>query len=250
MGIAGIIDFFILYYFTPITIDVGILMPGLIGIILTFYSIMKLIYKQKKFLINNYYLRRIFILATLVFLTSFLLIESLIIFNSKSNTEVKPNYLIILGAGLHGYEPSLSLKLRLDKGLQKLRNFPNLIVIVSGGQGYGEIIPEALAMKNYLIKNGIEQNRILIEDKATSTMENFKYSKIILEYLRYNKNIDKVLVITSDFHMWRSIFLAKRNKIICYGVTCKTPSIVVVNCYIREYFAVIKSFFFDYKYNN
>ena len=50
-------------------------------------------------------------------------------------------------------------------------------MVVSGGKGSGEKITEAKAMKDYLIKNGIDKNRIIEEDKSTNTYENFKYSR-------------------------------------------------------------------------
>ncbi len=85
-------------------------------------------------------------------------------------------------------------------------------MVVSGGKGSGEKITEAKAMKDYLIKNGIDKNRIIEEDKSTNTYENFKYSKLKIEERSQRKLSDlKVKIVTTDFHVLRSKILAYRN---------------------------------------
>lgn len=80
-------------------------------------------------------------------------------------------------APLRGERVSLTLKLRLDAALEYLEHSPNTAVIVSGGKGDGENISEAEAMKRYLVSHGVDEGRIITEDKSTSTWENFKFSK-------------------------------------------------------------------------
>jgi len=149
--------------------------------------------------------------AILVLLVvQFVVVELLLIGNAVPDQEKETEYLIILGAGLNGETPSLSLYERLKTGLDYLLKYPDTKVVVSGGQGRGESITEAEAMRRYLIANGISHDRILSESMATSTMENFKYSKKLIEEVT-GKPVGEISFVTSSFHILRSKKLAKRN---------------------------------------
>jgi uncharacterized SAM-binding protein YcdF (DUF218 family) len=91
--------------------------------------------------------------------------------------------------------------------------------------------------------HGIKEERIIKEDKSTSTMENFKNTKEIV--LKDNSENIRILIVTNDFHMFRAKLLARRNGFIPYGLPSSTPWSILPNCYIREYFAVLKSLVFD-----
>jgi uncharacterized SAM-binding protein YcdF (DUF218 family) len=241
IGALGVIDTIALLTYT--NINFGILFPGLAGIIFILYSYLKLFVCKGRPLIKNHILRTAVISVISLAVASFILIESLILLGTASDKYKKADYLIILGAGLKGETVSLTLKARLDKGLEYLKKFPDTKVIVSGGQGYGEAITEARAMKKYLMARGIDARQIIEEDKAASTLENFKYSKALIPAGKNGKV--KLIVVSSDFHMLRAKMLAKRNGFVPYGITCSTPVSVRVNSYIREYFAVIKSWVLD-----
>lgn len=242
MGILGIADTIGLLFYT--NINFGILLPGLIGVLFIAYAYLKLKVYRNGNIIKNDVLRNLIKTIIIFVIISFVIVEMLIIYCSKSDENKKADYLIILGAGLKGETVSLTLKGRLDKGIDYLTKYKDARVIVSGGRGFGENITEAEAMKIYLIKNGINVNKIITEDKSSSTMENFKYSKNVLYNLKANKD-NKIMIITSDFHMLRAKMLARRNGFNPYGVTCSTPISVRLNNYMREYFALIKSYFLD-----
>ncbi len=97
---------------------------------------------------------------------------------SRSN-----DYAVILGAKVNGEIPSLSLQFRLDAALEYAIQYPHVYLILSGGQGPGEHISESEAMKRFLVKNGIQEERLLIEDLSTSTYENLltlpNYSRVL-----------------------------------------------------------------------
>ena len=153
---------------------------------------------------------------------------------TKFNEEV----VIVLGAGLHGDEVSLSLVGRLNRCVEYANKNAKALIIVSGGQGYQETIPEALAMERYLIQKGISRSRVIKEDKATSTYENFKFSKRILDKC-FNKKY-KVTYITSDFHSYRAGEIAKSLGINVTSYTSKTEFYMVPTNYAREVLAVVK----------
>lgn len=176
----------------------------------------------------------------------FLFIQGLIVFYSKDNIE-EADYMIVLGAGLNKDEISLTLKQRLDKAIEYSKERQNVTIIVSGGQGHNETISEASAMSRYLIENGIDKEKIILEDKSTSTFENFKYSYEKIYSLEGDaiKN-KKIKVVTSDFHAFRSSIIGRRvgfNDITFYTNKSYKPLIPVM--YTREAFAVVKTIIFD-----
>lgn len=188
--------------------------------------------------------RKIVIAVLVIVIVQFLAVEYLIFSKGHSDPEVKTSYLVILGAGLKGEEISPALNERLNSGLQYLEKYSDTKVIVTGGQGRGEDISEAEAMKRFLVSKGIDKDRIIVEDKATSTMENFYLSKkIIIE--KSGNNDSDITFVTNSFHVMRAKMLADRNGFNAHAISAKTPAVVVIKSYFREYFALIKSFAVD-----
>ncbi|MFA6941586.1 MAG: YdcF family protein [Clostridiaceae bacterium] len=238
VGAAGVLDFiFAMGY--KVGLNLGIIFPFVFGLILIIYGLFR-IRSRGGHIIKNKIIRIIFKTAAYSFLISFILIESFIYSGTKSDGYKKTDYLIVLGAGLKGKNVTATLQYRLDKAIVILNQDAGIKAVVTGGKGYGEEVTEASAMENYLIKNGINKDRIIIEDKATSTYENFKFTKEILQKNTQKKSFS-ILVITSDFHMARSKLIAKKFGFITYGITAPTYKYLLPNSIIREYFAVIKS---------
>ena len=93
------------------------------------------------------------------------------------------DYVIIHGSGLKkdGTVTKL-LKDRCDKAIEVYRKDPTPPILVpSGGQGADEVCSEAKAIKNYLLSQGIPEEKIKMEDKSTTTWENLKFSKMLIE---------------------------------------------------------------------
>ncbi|WZL72209.1 YdcF family protein [Clostridiaceae bacterium 35-E11] len=185
-----------------------------------------------------------YILLGLVLL-SFLIIEGCILWHAKPDKNVVVDYVVVLGAGLRGEQLSLTLFNRMNESLGYLQHDPNLSVAVSGGQGEGEDITEAEAMRRFLITHGIDERRIIKEEQSTSTLENLKFTKKILDEKSGDKN-HRILIITDGFHLFRGKLLARRIGLIPYGMPSKTVSYLIPKYYLREYFAVIKSMIFDW----
>ncbi len=180
----------------------------------------------------------------IVFIISFLLIEGLIIINGNISDVDDVDYMIVLGARLYGVVPSPALHERLKAAEEYLKKDMDLKVIVSGGQGPDEYISEAVAMERYLINSGIDKNRIIIEDKSTSTFENIRNSLNIINEID-NIESPKVLLVSNSFHIFRSKVLADRLGANAYGLPAQVPPSILIQQYVREYFAVIKSFLLD-----
>lgn len=188
--------------------------------------------------------KKFFVILLAAAILQFAVIEGLLISNSKSDDVTRTDYLIILGAGINGEKLSLALYERLLSGLQYLEKYPDAKVVVSGGQGRGEAITEAEAMRRFLVSSGIDEGRILLENRSTSTMENFKFSKRLIEQ-KTGESVSDITFITSSFHILRSKLLAGRNGLTAHVISCKTPGQVIVQMYFREYFALFKSLLVD-----
>lgn len=161
--------------------------------------------------------------------------------------EAGADAVIVLGAGVNGTEPSLSLRTRLDAALAYLEDHPDVLAVLTGGTGYGEEISEARCMYNYLTARGIDPERLLLEEQASNTAENFAFSKVLLEERGFDPARDTAAVVTNDFHLARSRLLAARESFgRVIGVPAKLPWVhLEINYYIREAFAMVKTLLFD-----
>ncbi|MCA1029648.1 YdcF family protein [Bacillus timonensis] len=177
------------------------------------------------------------------FVLSFLIFEGWILFEGQSSKNVNDEEIdavIILGAGLRGDQISKTLEGRLEAGLEYLMKNKSVPVIVSGGQGPGELLTEAEAMGNYLLDNGVAKERIYYESLSTSTYENIKFSKEILEQLQADHST--ILIVTSDYHLLRAKMIGESFGLTCYGLAGDSPLFVKINYYIREYFGIVKTY--------
>lgn len=144
------------------------------------------------------------------------------------------DYIIVLGCQVKGTKPSKALKDRLDMAKEYLRENPETIAILSGGQGKQEEISEAECMRRYLISAGISKERLLMEAKSTTTKQNIRYSRKYMDYRH-----DEVGIITNNFHVYRSVLLAKRcgYQRVC-GIAAPCKSVLLYHYLVREAFAL------------
>lgn len=140
--------------------------------------------------------------------------------------------LIVLGAAVHGDRVTWVLSNRLDTAYDYAVAHPNTTLVVSGGQGDGESVTEASAMAGYLVRRGIDQSRILLEDQATSTAENFAFSKkIIDEHLGKDASIG---FVTTRFHVYRAGRVALKGGIQARGIGAPDVWYLAINNFLRE----------------
>lgn len=144
---------------------------------------------------------------------------------------------IVLGCQVKGEQPSSMLAYRLIAAADVLEQHPGAVCVVSGGQGSGEDITEAEAMRRYLVELGIDDSRIIKEDKSVSTRENIGFSA---ELLSERGITDNVVIVTSDFHQYRADIYARKNGYVTVGHrSSKTPARNIANYWIREWAAIM-----------
>ena len=165
-------------------------------------------------------------------------IEAPIVAGARTDAPDDVEYLVVLGAGLHGNVPSLSLTDRLEGALAWLEAHPDCVAVVSGGQGPGETMTEGEAMGIWLEARGIDPSRIIVEDRATSTQENLEYSFALIRG-RGGEPDGNCAIVTSEYHLYRAKALAARQGVECFGVAARTSwPTLMLNYFIREGFAV------------
>lgn len=149
-----------------------------------------------------------------------------------------PEAVIVLGCQVRGEEPSLMLQRRLDAALEVLDKNPSALCVVSGGQGSGEDISEAEAMKRYLAERGVSPERIILEDRSVSTRENIVFSAELLQ----ERGLSRAVIATNEFHQFRAGIYAKRNGLTAGHHSGRTPLYNLLNYTVREWAALFDAF--------
>lgn len=172
-----------------------------------------------------------------VWLLSFVVLEAVIVSGSKTDAAPNAQYLVVLGAGLNGETPSLIYSARLEAAAAYLRENPDTLAVVTGGQGPGETISEASAGARYLEAHGVARERIVLEDASTSTSENVRFA------LEHIPDGAVTVMVTNEFHVFRARWIARKNGLDATGLAAPTPKAYLRHTYhLREYFSVIFMF--------
>ena len=140
------------------------------------------------------------------------------------------DYIIVLGAGVIGDRVTPLLAARIDRGIELLHHNPDAKLILSGGQGPGEDIAEGEAMARYVEQKGVGPEKIIVEGKSTSTEENLLFSRELME-----KSWPKVIVVTTAYHVFRALLLARQQGLKCVGFGARTTWYFTLNALIREF---------------
>ena len=147
------------------------------------------------------------------------------------------DYVIIHGAGLiNGEKVSKLLQERLDKAIYVYRSDPSPTKLIpSGGRGSDESISEAEAMKRYLLEQGIPESDIILEDRSTTTLENLRFSKNIIDSREGRKY---TALVTSNYHVYRALRYCRKVGLKCKGIGSHVAFYYWPCALIREFIAV------------
>ena len=201
----------------------GLFLLGLAALVPTYH-----------FLKHNFLRRVLTALLALGFVA--LSITGGVIARSAEGTDTpEADYLIVLGCQVNGTVPSRMLRQRIDAAAAYLNSYPDALAIVSGGKGPGEDITEAECMYTYLTAAGISPERIILEDRATSTMENLRFSQALMA------DGATAAIVSNEFHLYRADQMAQKLGIDAELVPADTElPILLANYSLREIFAVWK----------
>ena len=172
-----------------------------------------------------------------VLLLAVLIPAGLIVGCMNGRGEPGGEVLIVLGTTVNGTEPSPMLKQRLDGAVEYLGTYPDAQCIVTGGKGDEVNLSEAQCMYNYLTAAGIAPERITMEDRATSTVENLRNVRAMVD-------TNEVDILSSDFHLYRAGLIAKEAGFIPTLIPAKTePFSLLFPWFLREIFVLYPQLF-------
>lgn len=209
--------------------NLGVILPAILGVPLLLLGVFMhhmdhgFLAFVKWFLLICYTLGAVFLLVMGILMGT----------ASKRADKVDADALIVLGAAVHGDRVTWVLSNRLDTAADYLDAHPDAVCVVSGGKGSGEDVTEASAMQKYLVeRKGIDPERILVEDKAESTKENFEFSKALIEQT-LGKDA-KIAFVTTDFHVFRARRVALKTGIDAEGIAAPDVWYIRINNFLRE----------------
>lgn len=187
-------------------------------------------------------------------LAVFAVVESNIIKAMFTKPEPDLEYVIVLGAQVKGEVPSKALRKRLQAAEKYLRENPQTKAVLSGGKGDGEDISEAECMYRYLSAAGIGDERLLLEDRSTTTMENLRFSAGVIDGDQKNSVSEdagtkekspamesRVGLLSNNFHVYRAMLLGKKMGYRdLYGIAAGSDYKLQIHYMVREFFALVK----------
>lgn len=166
------------------------------------------------------------------FALSFVLIQGMIVAGERTDPQVyEADFILVLGARIYDDRPSAALASRLDTAADLLLQNPDASLVLCGGQGPDEIMPEAHMMQQYLIARGVPAHRLLIEDQSHNTIANIAYARD-----KFDLTHKKTAVVTNEFHLARARRLMQQAGLHPYGAPAPTPYRTVrAVSHLREY---------------
>jgi len=229
-GLLGALAYFLKYCVPGYSFS-ALVCVCLIAIIL-FYAFMPMI--GLKFPVFAKITTRIFTVVLIIGLLVVGITEALIIRASFGNPQEPVEYMLVLGAKVNPNGPSVSLWDRINGAYLYLEEHPDVIAVLSGGQGSDEPITEAECMYRELALLGIDPQRLWREEKSTSTWENLNFSLALIEE-KTGQRPTKLGVLSSEYHLFRTSLQAKEFGVEFVGIPAKTSRVSqAINHFMRE----------------
>ena len=179
------------------------------------------------------------IMLTIILLLCLLLFavgEAPVLMAMGGTPDYDADWLIVLGAGVNGDVPSLSLLNRLRTAKAYLDAHPDCRAVLTGGKGSDEDLSEAEAMYRWLTAQGIDASRLVCEDRAASTRENIEFSLPLIP----DAENQRLAVCSSEYHLYRAQYFARQMGCELAGIPAKTTlPVLKLNYFIRESICVL-----------
>ena len=109
----------------------------------------------------------------------------------------------MLGLALEKGKPTDDMLKRLNTAQAYLEKYPETQLILTGGNADGSGRTEAAVMHEILAERGVTDDRMILEDQAESTKDNFRNTAQIIDPGK------PVVLISSNYHMDGAVQTAK-----------------------------------------
>ncbi len=221
--------------------NLGVILTCLAGV---FFLLWGVFYKKINEITGKGWLRAVKWVVISLVVIEVCLIGFIAFYGQTENVGYNEDAVIVLGAGIRGERVTVPLAYRLNSAVEYHQKNPDAIIVVTGGQGYQETVTEAEAMEKYLLRKGVNPDKIIKEEKATSTNENMRFTKELLD--EHFEGDYSVVVITNNFHTYRGVQIAKMEG---FSEVYRKPAGLkwynMAPCYLRESLAVLKMWIVD-----
>lgn len=160
-----------------------------------------------------------------------------------SYAETDLDYVIVLGCRVKPEGVSKTLLLRMEKAAEYARENPGTMLVLSGAQGDDEPQSEASFMRDYLVKAGVREEQLILEERSRNTAQNLTYSRQIIEERLPKGAADQVRIgiITSNFHLLRARLIAEKQGMRnVRGIASGSDSVLLVHFCVRDSLAILK----------
>ena len=165
---------------------------------------------------------------------TFIVSESLVVAASKGRDYADADYIIVLGAKVDPWGPSRALDDRLRAALDYLENYPDSRAVVTGGQGPDEVMSEGECMTGWLLERGIAPERVIMEDRASDTRENLRFScELIEQDCSADWRTQKIVIVSSEYHLCRACYVGRHQLDYEFGAY---PAATSLQAYKIRYF--------------
>lgn len=119
--------------------------------------------------------------------------------------------ILVLGAGVRNGAPSAMLRDRIDAGVSLYMAGASPKILMSGDHGRKDY-DEVNVMKDEAIAAGVPSADVFMDHAGFSTYESMYRAKEIF-------GADKIIIVTQQYHLYRSIYIAEQLGIEAYGVS-------------------------------
>lgn len=157
-----------------------------------------------------------------------------IIFLGNDSDTAGADTVLVLGYQLKENRMTKTLEYRLDEAYKYAVDNPSSQLILCGGITRENTISEAEVMKNYLINKGISEKRLTCEEQSTDTIENIQNS------LAYINPSSKIIVLSSNYHVFRAKIICEKAGLNVKGIGSKAPLVLIPNQCLFEKLGLIK----------
>lgn len=254
----------ICYSVIDFSLSIFIVFLGIIVLnILLFYVITHPIDRKER---GPSFIHTFIVVSYIVCMGSLIIMTLCNIFSKKYvlPNKQKFNYMIVFGAGINVDDnQNYVINKRIEKAIEYAKKDPSIKFVLSGSKGKNDLMSEANYMRDYMVKSGVNEDKILLDLFANNTYENIDNSLYIIQQdiLKRNKyesfisrpfdtkrdEFDLGLInigfISSDFHIWRINMMALKKGIRKpYDVPVSTIPFFYIYYYIRENLSVFKAY--------
>lgn len=129
--------------------------------------------------------------------------------------------IVVLGAAQYAGRPSPVLRARLDHAVLLWHRGLARWVILTGGTGSGDTTSEAAVGRRYVLRKGVPDTAILLENEGRTTNESLAAVSVMMR----TRDLDRAILVSDPFHMLRLQILSYRYGLLSVTSPTRTSPI-------------------------